>query len=243
MLTNTTVITFSGSPVHKKLQDEFHEKYDNLFKDSIKYTSGKLKRTAFYKENKEIFSYNKYFGFFAWKPYIIKDALKKSDYVLYCDSNVIIKNPELLGNLLTRGINKDNIFIPKYNHYFNYQWTKRDTFILMDSDEKRYWNAPQVWTSIMGFKNTKKVMDLLDVHEKYCLDERIVTEIPNTMDENLPGFREHRWEQSVMSILVERNNIKGILYNEVLGAVDKIYPQEVYEYKSKINSDPLSKEQ
>ncbi len=240
---NTTLISFA-TPSHFKYQKFLHDTYGRHFKSDISYTSDWIKTTEFYKENIELFKYKKYFGYFLWKPYIINLTLNTmdSDYLLYCDSNIELNNIEKLEILFEEYINKDGIFIPICHQFINKDWTKRDTFILMNSDNERYYNCPQPYTSILGFSKITTNMKLIKEYLHYCKDERIVTELPNILGENLSEFKEHRWEQSVLAILLEKYKLKSIPYEDVSKYIPKNYIG-LEEFKKEINSKPLEKEE
>jgi hypothetical protein len=242
-LEDTIVISFSGDE-HKSLQNEFHKLYGDYFADSIAYDTDWIKTTKFYEENAELFSYNKYFGYFLWKPYIIQYTIKHNyGYkVLYCDTNLRFTNFDEFARVYRRQMAEQGAFFVKHVNFINKDWTKRDCFILMEADSLYYWESNQVWTPLMGFDwNAPTVKELLVDYINYCKDSRLVTEEENTLGENLPGFREHRWEQSVMSILWRRYGFTGIPDSLVLNWVKKMYPEEIMKLKERINANPLAK--
>jgi len=245
MLEDTTVITYH-SPTHVRFYENFREKYSHNFKRHISYTMDWVKSQPFYKDNINIFSYKKYFGYFLWKPYIILDALKRAETsnILYCDSNMVFKNTPSFNYAFNESINKSNVFLVKHKNFINKDWTKRDTFVYMGLDEKRYWDANQIWSVIMGFENNLENKYLLSEYLSYCRDERVLTELSNQCGlENLDGFREHRWEQSIMSLLVEKHKIPTYYWDyEMIQYIDKYYDEGLLKLKAEVNSNPLEKE-
>ncbi len=243
MLNDTVVITFSGTPIHRQLQLDFHKKFAGNFYRGIAYTYDWLLNEGYISDPryKHMFKYEKYCGYFMWKPIIISDALNLYDKnILYCDSNLIFKNFSGFEKIFNETMERDGIFLIKHKPHINKDWTKRDTFIYMDTDEERYWNAHQVWSVCMGFSNNNLCLDLLTDYLIYCSNPNLVTELPNVLGkDNLPGFREHRWEQSVMSILAEKYNVKGVWDTDLFQYIDKYYPPELNQYKAEINKDPL----
>ena len=245
MLENTTVITYH-SPTHIRFYEHFRDNYNHNFKSHISYTMDWVKSQRFYKKNIDIFKYKKYFGYFLWKPYILLDAFRnaETENILYCDSNMKFKNIPAFNNRFEESISKDGIFLIKHKNFLNREWTKRDTFVYMDLDNDRYWNANQVWSVIMGFKRTSKNQLLLEEYMSFCVDENILTELPNTCGlDNLPGFREHRWEQSIMSLLVEKYKIPTDNWDtEFIHYIDKYYDNDLLKLKEEVNKNPLEKE-
>ena len=241
-LDNTIAITFTG-PEHRHLDSEFHNLYRPYFHTTISYTTEDLKTTSFYKENMQMFKYKKYFGYFLWKPFIILQTLIEypNFNVLYCDSNLRFKDFDRVSLAFREGMTRHGAFFVKHEHFLNRSWTKRDCFILMEADNERYYNAHQVWTPLMGFNSSYDTMMLLSEYMHYCKDPSIVTEEPNKFGKNLPEFNEHRWEQSVMSILVEKYGYKGISDTVLMNWVYKVYPQDIMTMKEEINANPLAK--
>lgn len=241
-LDNTIVITFCG-PEHEELRKEFHSLYDKYFEKGIAYSTSWMKETEFYKENMQMFQYRKYFGYFLWKPYIIIKTLNENpnSNVLYCDSNIRFTNFVEFGKSYNELMSKQQSYFVEHQNFINRCWTKRDTFILMDSDSEYYWNSKQVWTPLMGFSKSLVIEHLLYEYLRYCKNPLIASEVENTLGANLPEFREHRWEQSIMSLLVKRFRLQGIPDTKLINWAIKEYPPEIIKMKEEINADPLAK--
>ena len=158
--------------------------------------------------------------------------------ILYCDSNIRFKDIDKFEQSFDYWIHTQYLFLVKHNHYFNYEWTKRDTFIYMDADEEFYWNARQRWSVLFGVTPTEVGIKFINEYQRYCEIPSAVTEEPNVSGlDNLPGFKEHRWEQSILSILAERYGIDGPTDIEMLNYYDKIYSTELIKYKEEVNAD------
>jgi len=242
MLKNTC-ITYNN-PSHQRFQEEFERLYSDKFSQYHAYNREWIEKTEFFKKNSYMFSLEKYAGYFLWKPYCIKTTLDLffSGQVLYCDCNLRFKNFKRFEELYNEYMLQEGMFVIKHLPWVNAHWTKRDTFILMNADEARYWEAHQVWSVILGFDNNPRSREILDDYLYYCRSPQIVTEYPNMCGEpNIPGFREHRWEQSVISILVERYGIKGVWDVDVLDVIEKVYDTDLYAYKEQVNKNPLRK--
>ena len=95
--------------------------------------------------------------------------------------------------------------------YLEGHWTKRDAFILMDSDTAQYTDTKQIMSSFSLWKRTASSMKLADEWLSYAQDERIITDIPNQSDkDNYPGFQEHRHDQSIWSLLCKKHQLDGV---------------------------------
>lgn len=236
---DTLLISFA-TPSHYDLQQELMQ-YSRHFGE-IKLVRDTQIDPILKEAYPQVFQYKKYHGYFIWKAFLLYTNLFHTNhkYILYVDSNLRFTNIDKFLHMYSKW--DGDVFIPKYNHYFNKDWTKRDTFIAMDADEPRYWNANQIWSVLMGFKTNNQNLALLNEYLDFCELPIAVTEEPNVFGkEDLSGFVEHRWEQSIMSILVEKYGIKCPLYNDFLDCVNKVYPKKILDLKKEW-SDPLAKE-
>lgn len=243
MLDNTIVITYSNTQIHREYQKEFHKLYHRSFARHIDFTEEDIKASSFWSENPQMFQYKKYGGYFLWKSFIIMKTLElyPENSVLYCDSNLRFTHWKAFENSFSSQISSQGTFFVRHENFINRHWTKRDCFILMDADSDRYHNANQVWTPLMGFDNSKRTKELIQDYMHYCRNPQIVSEEPNLNGENLDGFVEHRWEQSVMSILVEKYGYRGIPDTQLMNWVTKHYSPELMKMKEEINANPLAK--
>ena len=79
----------------------------------------------------------------------------------------------------------------------------------MDCDSEVYWSATQLTAAHALFKNTARSRSFVDEWLNHCATERILTDQPNALGRaNLPGFIEHRHDQSVLSLLALKRGIE-----------------------------------
>jgi hypothetical protein len=178
----------------------------------------------FYQANQSILSQRRGAGYWIWKPYFllkVMSKIKENDIVVYCDSGIEVINP--LNPLFKICKQQDGIMLFQTHSQLNKVWTKRDCFVLMNCDDKKYWNAEQVMASFSIFMNNEKNRAFVKEWLLYCCNENIVTDIPNICGlENSPAFRDHRHDQSILSLLAVKHNIeiyrnpsqKGIKYKK-----------------------------
>lgn len=163
-------------------------------------------------ENKEILDMSVGSGYWLWKPYIILDAMKEiedNDVVFYIDAGDEIINIDIINKLKNHMIDLDYIVTDfSGKRYSQKITTKRDCFILMNCDEEKYHNALQIEAGTLAFKKTKFVEDFLNEWLFYCKNKNILTDIPNIHGENLEGFMYHRHDQSIISNLIIKYNMK-----------------------------------
>lgn len=154
----------------------------------------------FKKENEFILSQRRGYGYWLWKPYLIlkymENLCQEDEMLIYCDAGDWFSEKMLnLAKLET----KDCLFIR--GPFLNHQYTKKDCFVLMGCDEEKYWNAGQTYAALCFFRKTKTTIDFLKEWVDYCKNPNILTDEPNIHGENMPGFIDHRHDQSVLTNL------------------------------------------
>jgi hypothetical protein len=167
-----------------------------------------IQDTTFYTAHRDILDAPRGAGYWLWKPFLILEKLTNvadGDFVIYCDCggyrflravDPLLEWADTLGDGAMPGVS-----VPHFG--LNAKWTKRDCFVYMDCDSERFWQHPQIQASYSVWKKTRATTDFVAEWLRYCCDPRIVTDAPNTCGlNNLPGFVEHRHDQSVLTNLV-----------------------------------------
>jgi len=195
------LVTFSDELFEKKQQFlTSHAKALGL--NSNEYSYEWLQGEDFFIENKNLFDDSVAKGFFSWKPYILLDALNKSnegDIIFYCDTNDLF-HPELIPYV--ESIINDDFCLLVLGGGTNKDWTKRDCFVFMDCDEEDYWNSKQLEAGISFWKVCDESKKIVSEWLMYCKDRRIISDDNNISDkENFPSFKEHRRDQSILTNL------------------------------------------
>jgi hypothetical protein len=178
------------------------------FDEVASYDFDDLKGTAFFEENKKLLLNPRGLGYWIWKPYILSETLKKvseGDIVVYCDAGIeIIRNVAPLFEICET----QPILLFANGTLKNRVWTKRDAFILMKADSRKYRNGLQCDASFSVFKKCEQSILFLKDWLHFCCDERVVTEMPNVCGKkNFFGYKEHRYDQSILSLLAIKYNV------------------------------------
>lgn len=164
-----------------------------------------IKHSSFYQAHKNILDATVGAGYWLWKPFLILEALKNSqegDIIIYSDAGI-----EIIGDLspLIHICKEKEVVLFRNAYLRNKLLTKRDCYVLMDCDNKNYWNGPHLDASFCIFKNGGLSRKFVSEWLAFCCDERILTDRPNVMGrKNFFGFRFHRHDQSVLSLLAIR---------------------------------------
>ncbi len=189
----------------------------------IPWNAEKLEKTDFALQNVKVLSLKRGYGYWLWKPFIILDALQSidaGDYVLYHDVGRPKRGDPTRGYTLDREIRPlidwaeanggiyPGVYMP--HHGKQKHWTKRDCFVLMNCDEEKYWEATQIQATYNLWKNTPEVREFVSEWLEFCRDPAILTDQDNTSGlSDFSGFHEHRHDQSVLTNLCIKRNIKA----------------------------------
>jgi hypothetical protein len=169
-----------------------------------------LKSTSFYVENKNLLDKPRGIGYWCWKPYIILETMRSlsdGDLVIYSDCGIEMIAP--LDPLIAICKNEQPILLFANENFKNAAWTKRDCFVLMDCDSKKYSNGLQCDAAFSMYRKSAIAIQFLEEWLRYCCDERVVGDLPNSCGKkNYWGFQNHRWDQSVLSLLAIKYEIE-----------------------------------
>jgi len=179
----------------------------------IAYTQEYLKTTEFWKKNQYILNQPRGAGYWIWKPFIILatfDKINYNDVVMYSDAGLEVIDSLIPLFEITLDNSNGGIMPFKIpGPHINRMWTKRDCFVLTECDESKYWDGILTNGAISLWQKTDKNIEYLKTYLKYLRDPRIVTDDPNMCGKpNLQGFKEHRHDQAVLSLLSIKNNLE-----------------------------------
>lgn len=165
--------------------------------------------------------YKRGYGYWSWKPYIIKKELEKinnGDVVLYADSGCMFihQNKDELKrwiNIVSKS--ESGILSPCYGPYIEHDWSRGDLYKYINETYNHdnidiFDKAIQCGCGISLYcKNDKCIdfvnnwYDIMTNHFHLCTDE------PSSFP-NHPNFRENRHDQSVFSMLSKIYKIETI---------------------------------
>jgi hypothetical protein len=183
----------------------------------ICYKQDQLKNEEFWIKNSYILSKPRGAGYWIWKPYLILktfEKLEEGDVVLYSDAGLkVIDTLTPLFEVTQRDTCDGKMIfkLPPVDvpSHIAKTWTKRDCFVLTNADEQKYWNANMTNGAVSLWMKTDKNIEFLKEWLKYLRDPRIVTDDPNMCGRpNFAEFKDHRHDQSVLTILSVRYDIQ-----------------------------------
>lgn len=173
------------------------------------YSPDDLYKTGFYQKNKSVLDQKRGRGYWLWKPFFILEALKAMDYgdiVIYSDAGIkIIDSLEPLKKI---ALEKEIVLFSNDEH-LNCEYTKRDCFILMGCDFPNYHLSKQIQASFQVYKKSEKSVEFVKKWLGFCENDKLLTDRANTCgEENFPCFVEHRHDQSILSLLAQKEGLE-----------------------------------
>lgn len=166
----------------------------------------------FLEEKKDFFLEKRGYGYWIWKPYIIKEELYRlndDEILLYIDSTDL-PNKSFFDFVLEH-FKKNEVLLINRGGYIHGEWTKRDCFVYMNCDETKYYNSLQLDAGVIGVMKNTTTINLINEWQKVMNNKSIIDDSPNTMNlPNLNNFKEHRHDQSVLTNLSICKNIKSV---------------------------------
>lgn len=156
------------------------------------------------------------YGYWLWKPYLIKKILSRTDegsILVYADAGCKLdkNNKGRLIEWVNMVKNHDSNMLTFQMDLKEFIWTKIDTLRELDFMKGDELNSGQVCATVIIMRNKENVRRLID--EWYNIARKdnyhYLDDSPSS-ENNLDGFNDHRHDQSIFSILVKKNNIQRI---------------------------------
>ena len=167
----------------------------------------------FYQRNMYVLNYGRGGGYWLWKPYIINKTLEKindDDIIFYLDSKYYFI--EDFTNLYLDYMKTNDILVwknrPNESVYHMKKWCKMDVIHKYNMFDKVFnENVEDCWAGALIIKKTEKTIMYMKEWLDMCCDHDDLTDVASTI-ENSSFFIEHRHDQSMLSIILHKHNIK-----------------------------------
>ena len=195
------------------------------FDESLVYTQNDISKSDFYERNSEVLKRSRGGGYWLWKPYLISLVLNKldvDDVLFYSDAGRTnyYEFTSFPKNIVEAARSTQEGFLlgPEIPHLGTVEnWTKRDCLILMNADNEKMLNRPQMHASPSVWTPTSAAKRFLNLWTNFCSDKRIITDDPNVCGyPNHPKFKDHRHDQSVLTILAHQENAPRMIFSQTL---------------------------
>lgn len=170
-----------------------------------------LQKTQEYNAHPEYFNLHPYQNGYAFKPVVIRSVVEKlSDGdILYYSDCIPQPIPSNVHHLVNWCISSGGWLFAEYGDP-NRVWTKASVFRAMDCDSDRFRNCPHIVATWFMFVVSPETRKLLEEWCHYNTIQGVAEGGAHSHDtlgdpsEECTDYRESRWDQSILSNLVEK---------------------------------------
>lgn len=162
-------------------------------------------------------------GFWMWKSYIVKhyyNSLKEGDILFYIDAGCVlnIKGKDVFLEYVNQvKLSNSGILVFQQN-YKEKLYTKADVFDFLDANTQEFTDSYQIYAGCFFIQKRKTNDEIILRWYDICHNHfDLLSDNPSKID-NYDGFKFHRYDQSVFSVLVKK-------YNPVIHPIEETYPQ------------------
>lgn len=210
-------ITFAGG------EKNFHEAGEriikqadslNFFDKTILYTDDFLKNDKEFweKHSKFILNNKRGYGYYIWKPYIIKKTIENmidGDKLLFldCGCEIDVRKKELIKNFFSI-INENNKLELGSTQCVEKEWNKMDLIIKLNMLKNEQLNTYQYQSGTILFFICKEIRDLVNEWYSIACNYNLIDD-SESINKNLDCFIEHRHDQSIFSLLIKKYNLNN----------------------------------
>ena len=176
------------------------------FSEVIEYGPEDIEDT-FRKEHKDIFDIKRGNGLWLWKPYLIKktlDEMEDGDILFYCDSGACFfrRIEGILSKLEMQDIWVSVLPLKEK------QFTKKDTFKLLDCNTAYYKETAQISGTFCAFRKSKQSIEFVNEWLYWCCCIKAL-ETPVNREKEEDFFYAHREDQSILSLLIKKYKVRA----------------------------------
>jgi hypothetical protein len=230
MFDNINFVTYANNNFYLSRKILLKEAADFGFKNIFSFSLNTLPKDFLSKHFEFIEKNKRGGGLYIWKPLVVKmalDQIKTNDFLIWVDSGCGV-NPygKDRFKLWVDICNEKNVLfflLP----FVEKNYTKKSLLELMGCNNPKFYNTGQIAATTFMLKKTDLTIQLVDKWLSIC---ELHWPINNVLTENHehPDFIEHRHDQSVLSLLVKKN--------EFFHTPDETFP---YEETSRLNEKQL----
>lgn len=160
--------------------------------------------SGFLARNKHIFDQTRGAGYWIWKPYTIirmMDMADSNDWIIYTDAGILFEN--VVTYLISAMDGDVMLFGNRWRHG---DWCKTDCLVAMGCNTNYFRDHEQLQASCVIVKNTPTAYAFINDWLWWCQQPGLIDDSPSVKP-NLPGFREHRHDQAILTNLALANKI------------------------------------
>jgi hypothetical protein len=191
----------------------------NLFNNIYCYTDYDLKTdSTFWNKHSDFIINNKRgYGYWLWKPYLIKKTMEKmndGDILLYLDSGCEIDVNKKEKLIKYFDLVKYELIIGTLTRFMEKFLTKIDLFVELNMVEDQYLNTIQHQAGVLLFLVCDKTRNIVNEWYELGCTYHNINDNPS-INKTLVCYKEHRHDQSIFSLLTKKYKLfsKESLHN------------------------------
>jgi len=212
---NIKLITFGSHDNYleaaKRLTKQANEL--NIFTETILYNPEYLKKfNDFWGQHSDFINSNKRgYGYWLWKPYIIKktmESMNNSDILFYldCGCELSCNKKNIMLECIESVKNGKKILAVECQTSLEKNWTKMDLIEKLNMNQDIYIYTKQIQAGAILFFVCDETRQLVNDWYNISCEYSNLDDSPSVI-KNHQGFREHRHDQSIFSLLIKKNKI------------------------------------
>lgn len=239
--------TFGG------MTENFHKAVDRitsqaekfkLFSHIFKFTEKDIINDSDFwsKHQKFIESNSRGYGYYIWKPYLIKKCLnniKDGDILLYVDSGCELNINGI--NILKKFINmvKYKLILGTSSVSSDYNFTKMDLIKYFNYQNNiELLKKPHMQAGILLIYKCDKTINLINEWNDLCSNNYNFIDDSKSISKNFKEFIEHRHDQSVFNLLIKKYNLLNYDMDPTCFGIE-ITEKTAKEYLKNANDCPI----
>lgn len=221
------LVNFATQGYYQEVQKRENARLAQYVDKIISWSDKDIRKLPLYRKQKSLIEHaDTGWGFCFWKPYILLEAIcsqPEKEVICYIDVMDEVYNPFFFPWAESRAREMGGHFFVE-NVHIHKEWTKRDCFVVMNCDNERYWDHPQLEAGEIVLEVNRDNRDFLVEWLSWCENPLAIDKHPNILGKSdLPGFVDHRTDQSILTNLIIRkgwqtepiwNVMKYIHYNK-----------------------------
>jgi hypothetical protein len=150
------------------------------------------------------------FGYWIWKPYLIKknmDIMDDGDILLYSDSGceLGIENKEKLLECFDL-VKREKLMATRVAGQIEIKWSKKDLIEKICIDDEKHLNSLQNQATVILLLVCPETRYLINEWYDISCDYHNIDDSPS-ISKNYESFIEHRHDQSIFSLLTKKYNM------------------------------------
>lgn len=206
----------------------------------------RLKAAGFGKRVPDIGLEERGSGFWSWKPFIIQKRLQEvpdGDIVFYCDVGrrypfTILDQP--IDPFIAWMDSMKQEVMPGVENTWDGpvgKWTKRDALVFMGMDRREVYESTMIQGGFSFWRAGVKSREFVGKWMELCAMRSLVSDDPSKCGiAELPGFRENRHDQSLLTLLCLKEGVSGLKFIEEKPLFQSGDPAKVAKYTFGIRS-------